>query len=133
LIGAVLFAVGWNWRLVDLSDDWSARERGEQILAEVQPQGLVLGWWETIPVLQYLQLVEGQRPDVQTINRFLIPYDAMRQLIEREVTHRPVYIDSPTIDLLDTFDARPAGPIYQLCPHRRLQKPTQEEMVVCQQ
>ena len=28
------------------------------------------GWWDSIPVVEYLQLVEGERPDVTAINRF---------------------------------------------------------------
>jgi hypothetical protein len=93
---------------VDLSDDWSARARGEAILHQVEPNALVFGWWDTVPVIEYLQLVEGQRPDVQAINRFLIAYDDMRHLIEQEVIRRPVYIDSLSADLLQIVEAEPA-------------------------
>jgi hypothetical protein len=116
LIGAVLFAAAWNWRLVNLSSDWSSRTRGETILRQTAPGALVLGWWETTPLLQYLQLVEGQRPDIQVINRFLISPDDMRALIAREIAHRPIYIDSVTTDLLRTFDVRSAGVLYRLSP-----------------
>ncbi len=61
----VLLAAIRNWGAVNLSDDWSARQRGETILQKAQPNALILGWWDTIPVIQYLQLVEGKRPDVQ--------------------------------------------------------------------
>jgi hypothetical protein len=116
LIGAVLFAAAWNWRLVNLSSDWSSRARGETILRQTSPGALVLGWWETAPLLQYLQLVEGQRPDIQVINRFLIAPDDMRDLIAREIAHRPVYIDSVTPTLLQNFDAQSAGVLYRLLP-----------------
>ena len=114
IVGAVLFATAWSWRQVDLSSDWSARTRGELILQDVQPHALVLGWWDTAPLLEYLQLVEEQRPDVQVINRFLISPDAMRQLIAREVTRRPVYIDNPPDDLPRDLEARPEGLLYRL-------------------
>jgi hypothetical protein len=116
LIGAVVLAVGWNWRLVDLSDDRSARQLGEQILNQAEPNALILGWWDTVPVVQYLQLVEGQRPDVQTINRFLIPHAAFTALILREARLRPVYVDNPSADILTTLRVEPAGVLYRLRP-----------------
>lgn len=114
MVAAVAIALVNNWHLVDLSNDWSSRERGEAILSQVEPNALVFGWWDTIAVVQYLQLVEGQRPDVQAISRFLISGEDMTTLIEREVMSRPVYINNPPANLLKTMVARPVGPIYQL-------------------
>jgi hypothetical protein len=116
MVSGVLAAGVWNWSLADQSDDRSARERGEAILAVAEPDALVLGWWDTVPVVEYLQLVEGQRLDVQVINRFLIAPDDLRTLIQREVDRRPVYIDSLSSELLKIARAQPAGPIYQLSP-----------------
>jgi hypothetical protein len=116
IIGVVLIALVWNWPLVDLSDDWSARAHGEEILDQLEPKALVFGWWDTVPVIQYLQLVEGQRLDVQAVNRFLISYDAMRAWIEREVSQRPVYTDMRSADLLQRLKAEPAGAIFRLRP-----------------
>lgn len=116
LLGAVLAALAWNWPLADRSRDWSARERGEAILASVEPGALVLGWWETVPLVEYHQLVEGRRPDIDAINRFLISPEAMLTLIEREARARPVYIDVPTAELLRRYSVEPAGPIYRLRP-----------------
>jgi hypothetical protein len=120
IAGAVAFAAAWNWPQVDLSGDWSARARGELILHDVQPHALVLGWWDTAPLIEYLQLVEGERPDVQAINRFLIEPAAMRQLIVREVTRRPVYIDTPPDDLPRNVEARPDGLLYRLRLRRNM-------------
>jgi hypothetical protein len=114
IVGAVVFAAAWSWRQVDLSWDWSARTRGEVILHDVQPHALVVAWWDTAPLIEYLQLVEGQRPDVQAINRFLISAEAMRQLIAHEVTRRPVYIDNPPGDLPPNLEAQPEGLLYRL-------------------
>ncbi|MCC6605725.1 MAG: DUF2723 domain-containing protein [Anaerolineae bacterium] len=118
-LGAVLLAVGLNWSLVDRSADWSTREMAETILAEVEPNALVLGWWDTVPAVQYLQLVEGQRPDVQTINRFLIPGAAMEELILSQLDTRPIYINNPSMTLLQQATAVPVGPVYKL--ERRLE------------
>jgi hypothetical protein len=116
IAGAVLLATAWNWRLVDQSGDWSVRARGEQILHHVEAHALILGWWETAPPIEYLQLVEGQRPDVRAINRWLIAPGDMRRLIAREVALRPVYIDRPPGDLPAYIEARPDGALYRLWP-----------------
>jgi hypothetical protein len=120
LVGVVVLAIGRNWSLVDLSEDWSTREQSEAILAEVEPNALVFGWWDTVPGLQYLQLVEGQRPDVRVINRFLIGGEEMHQLILRELGRRPLYINAPSVELLKAVKATPAGPLYRLEPRQSL-------------
>jgi hypothetical protein len=116
MAGTVLLALSWNWSLVDLSRDWSARDRGEAMLAQTEPDALIFGWWDTAPVIQYLQLVEGQRPDVRAVNRFLVPNEALKVWIEREVTRRPVYIDSLPADIQLTLKAEAVGELYRLRP-----------------
>ncbi|MCA9932478.1 MAG: DUF2723 domain-containing protein [Anaerolineales bacterium] len=116
MVGAVVLAAGFNWRLVDLSEDWSTREQAEAILRLVEPDALVLGWWDTAPSIQYLQLVEGERPDVTVINRFLISPEDMNRLILTEINRRPVYINNPSIELLQRTTAVAVGPLYRLEP-----------------
>ena len=60
--------VALNFSRVDLSDDWSARQRGEQIFASLPPSAVYLGSWLDVPILEYLQIVEGRRPDVRTVD-----------------------------------------------------------------
>jgi hypothetical protein len=117
-VGAVALAVWTNWPLVDLSDDWSTREQSEAILAEAEANALIFGWWDTVPAIQYLQLVEGQRPDVMVINRFLISSAEMNDLIVSSVNERPVYINNPSIALLREMTATAAGPLYRLEPKK---------------
>jgi hypothetical protein len=114
LAGFVLLAVVWNWGIVDMSDDWSTRLRGEAILARAETGGLVFGWWDTVPVVQYLQLVEGQRPDIKAVNRFLIRGSDLEYVINKEVQNRPIYIDSFPKNLATQLIAKPVGPIYRL-------------------
>jgi hypothetical protein len=118
LVAIVLLAASWNWRLVDLSGDWSARERGEAILQEVEMNALVFGWWDTVPVLQYLQLVEGRRPDVQAINRFLISPADMELAILEQLPERPVYVDSAPVEMFGKIEAIPEGPVYRIVEGR---------------
>jgi hypothetical protein len=113
---AVLAALAWNWSITDLSSDRSTRERGEEILASARPNALIFGWWDTVPVIQYLQLVEGQRPDITAINRFLIPSTDLVLAIQHQIGERPVYIDSVTSELSSFALPRSRGPVYELAP-----------------
>ena len=53
---------------MDISEDYSARQRGSIILETVEPDTYYFGSWSDVPVLEYLQLVEGKRKDVKTVN-----------------------------------------------------------------
>jgi 4-amino-4-deoxy-L-arabinose transferase-like glycosyltransferase len=116
MAGAVLLALAWNWQRVDLSGDWSTREQSEAILAQAQPDAIIFGWWDTVPAAQYLQLVEGRRPDVTLINRFLISSENMNALINSELGKRPIYFDNPPTSLLYQSRVTAAGPLYLLTP-----------------
>ena len=114
ILGSILIALVWNWGIVDLSQDWSARQRGEAILTRAEPGGLVFGWWDTVPVVQYLQLVEGKKPDIKAINRFLLAPQDLVYVIEKEVHNRPVYIDSSPNGLSVKLVAKPVGAVYRI-------------------
>ena len=113
-VGAVVFSMAWNGPRVDLSDDWSARQRGEAAIAAMESDGLLIGWWATAPLVEYLQLVEGRRPDISVINRFLISGEDLEQLLRREVGRRPVYLDEPPGDGLPWLEGSAVGPLVRL-------------------
>lgn len=115
---AVAAALLWNWGIVDQSDDWSSRQQGEAIFQQVEPNAIVLGWWDSVPVLEYLQQVEGQRPDVTLINRFLISGDNMTQLIATQIHTRPIYINAPPPEYLRQYRAIKVGYVYRLYPRK---------------
>lgn len=116
IMGAVVAALIWTAPDVDFSNDTSARERGEEALAWVRQDGVVFGWWDTIPPVQYLQLVEGRRPDVQAINRFLISGEDLYAFVLSEARYRPVYIDSFPSEWAADFRPMPAGALIRLEP-----------------
>jgi hypothetical protein len=122
LVAGVVVTLIWNWSLVNKANDWSARQHGEAILQELERDAYLFGYWDTVPVVQYLQLVEGARSDVRAINRFLISYDEMRRLIWQEICHNPVYIDVLPVALSTTFETHQVGPVYRLLPIRGCQK-----------
>ncbi|HRQ40971.1 MAG TPA: DUF2723 domain-containing protein [Chloroflexota bacterium] len=116
IVSSLLLALLLNWGRVDRSNDWSTRQQSEEILALAEPNALIFGWWDTVPAIQYLQLVEGQRGDVTAVNRFLISGDDMNHLILAELGHRPIYINNPSVELLQHVTVRPVGPLYLLEP-----------------
>jgi hypothetical protein len=115
MIGVVVVSAVITWPLVDRSHDWSARERGEYILRTVEPHALVAGYFHTVPVIQYLQLIEGTRPDVVTINRLLIHPPHLIEFLAREAGHRPVYVDEISSAMVG-YTIVPAGPLFRLIP-----------------
>lgn len=112
---AVVFAVAWNGPLVDLSDDHSTYNRGLAVLARAAPEALVIGWWSTVPVVEYLQLVEGRRLDIEALNRFLIPTEDLEELVEtRLAAGQPVYFDEPPSELFPDVVVEREGPIFRV-------------------
>jgi hypothetical protein len=114
IIGIVIVSFAWKYPLVDQSNNWSARQLGEQILEQAEPNALIFGYWEVAPVIEYLTLVEGRRPDVQAVNRFLISQDNLKLWINRDISSRPIYIDSPLPALPKNVKSVNRGELYQL-------------------
>lgn len=81
-----------NGPQVDVSQDRRARMLAENLLARVEPNAIILGWWASVPPMQYLQLVEGYRPDVLLINRWLVSGDDLAGLIAGQLDSRPIYL-----------------------------------------
>jgi hypothetical protein len=80
LLVLALSNLGLNFKYADISQDWSARQRGEQIFAALEPNATFLGTWIDVPILEYLQIVENQRSDVQLVN-LLFTTDEQEQLL----------------------------------------------------
>jgi hypothetical protein len=113
-----LAAVLVNWSLVDVHDDTRARDRAEAILTTADADAIVFGWWTSAPAVHYLQIVEGWRPDVLVVNRFLIGADEMYALIDRSLEHRPVYTVELDEGLVTVYRAISRGPLFELTPHQ---------------
>jgi hypothetical protein len=111
-----LVALPVNAPLVNVRDDTRARDRAEAILEAAGPEAIVFGWWASAPPVQYLQVVEGQRPDVLVINRFLIGAPEMYALVDRSLGSRPVYVVELDEGLTNAYDAWPVGPMFELRP-----------------
>jgi hypothetical protein len=113
---SVLGAILWNWGLVDQAHQERGDAYGEQILQGLEPNALLIGYWQVVPIVQYLQLVEGQRLDVMAMNRFLISAQDLHELIQKEIYRRPVYIDYPPSDLSGNVMVTQNDVLYRLEP-----------------
>ena len=111
---SVLGAILWNWGLVAQIHQERGDLYGEKILQELEPNAIVIGYWQVVPIVQYLQFVEGQRLDVMAINRFLISAQDLNQLIQEQVYRRPIYIDYPPSDLGEELKVSQSDVIYRL-------------------
>ncbi|MBP7831269.1 MAG: DUF2723 domain-containing protein [Kiritimatiellae bacterium] len=86
----------FNFRYVDLSRDTSARETGEALLRAMKPDAVFLGMWEHVPILEYLQHVEGRRPDITLHNLVFLGPARGRELVRQALQqNRPVYSTVP--------------------------------------
>ena len=97
-----------NFADADISNDWSARERAEAIFASLPPGAVFIGGWYDVPILEYLRWVEGQRPDVATVNLFFVRRGQGADLASRYLQEgRPVFTSSPVDLLADDLDFEP--------------------------
>lgn len=103
LLWMIVFAAGWQWfgaaagrqavyvlfvfaalllvvnyPLVDGSRDDSVRRRAEIMMETLPADAAVFGGWFDIVPLEYLQIVEGARPDVRLYNLFLFEQATLR-------------------------------------------------------
>jgi hypothetical protein len=83
IVISVSLVVSANWRFADRSDDYSAYEFAQRVMDVVQPNALLLAQWTSATPLEYAQIVEGRRPDVEIIDRGLLGL-AVRDQLERE-------------------------------------------------
>ena len=81
-----------NFSYADMSSNRDISDRYTAVLTSFEENSLVLGWWPDTAPLGYLQLVEGRRPDVQVIDRFLMTREDENALVDRVSWERPVYV-----------------------------------------
>jgi hypothetical protein len=88
--------VALNHGRVDISNDWSARIRGELLLNWLPADTLYVGTWADAALIDYLQLVEGMRPDVRLANVFLVRGSRRRGLVDEHLGRGlPVFASEP--------------------------------------
>jgi hypothetical protein len=124
LSGAVALALpalafGVNLRLVSLHSERSVRTDAERFLARVPQGAIVYGAFTDVAPYQYLQEVEGVRPDVRLVNAWTVDRAFLRELAAANVGVRPLILtrDEPSLRGLyqivrsgDRYEVRALGP-----------------------
>jgi len=113
-VALILFAILWNYPLVDQSQDNHTTEISMALLNALPADATVVGYWNTIPAIQYFQLVEGVRSDVVAINRFLIGTDTLIQYVRNKTLEAPVYFVYYPVELAGLFDVHTGNGIYYI-------------------
>jgi hypothetical protein len=87
-----LAALTINLQYTDLSNDWRTYQRAERIFETVEPNAYVLAvsWFEAAP-LEYLQVTEGQRPDIKILKGNQVSPPELEALVEVEIHTHPFY------------------------------------------
>lgn len=137
LVGIVVVSCAANWGWVDMSQEDEPEIFARQALSAVDPGALIVGQWSTAVILEYFQVVEGMRPDVEIFNRsryeiaqyyelwsLTVPHDeTMTEVLAREnliLRHaariRPIYILEYDSRLASQYEYQPVGNLFRLVP-----------------
>ena len=101
---------------MDRSTDRAAQAWLDDVLAELQPNAVVLSWWSFSTPLWYAQLIEGRRPDITVIDdrtRLDEHQGELTDVIDANLGTRPVYVLRFAASELDALRSR-----YDLTPLR---------------
>jgi hypothetical protein len=81
-----------NYAGIDVSRDDSARRVGQRMFGEMDKNAVFLGMWEHVPILAYLQLVEGQRPVIHIRNMVFVGPEKGKAIVKECLSNNiPVY------------------------------------------
>ena len=68
LVVTILLVLTYNYPLVDRSNDRSARNYAEAVFQNMPRRALIIGAWANVTPLKYLQVVDGERPDISVLD-----------------------------------------------------------------
>ncbi len=110
---AAILLISANWRFADRSDDWSAFDFAHDVMAQVEPGALILAQWTSATPLEYMQIVEGMRPDVEILDRGLLALGIRDRLLRARGAPITDAIPLTITSLTDRVNAALArGPVY---------------------
>lgn len=126
-----------NWRWADLSHVDMPERQARLVLRSLPKNAFIAGPWSEAVVLEYVQIVEGLRPDVRIFNRSrfevaeyyrywskgMTVSDVLRNVHAREAfvirsatAEGPVYDLEYVASLARTFEYKPVGAMFQVEP-----------------
>jgi hypothetical protein len=87
----------------------------------MDPEALFVGMWEHVPILEYVHVVEGRRPDVRLVNGVFVGPTGSAQLA-RAAHDRGLPVYTTATNLFPTgfaFTHLPQGLCYRVQPELR--------------
>ncbi|MBA3871153.1 MAG: DUF2723 domain-containing protein [Anaerolineae bacterium] len=82
-----------NFPHLDLSTDYSVRQRTEAMMKALPANAIVFGHWGDIVPVEYLHIIEGSRPDITVYNQFLFTQTDLHTYIDSLVmADKPVVL-----------------------------------------
>jgi hypothetical protein len=127
----LLFEISFNWTIVDRHQDWTAYDYSHQVMSKIDANAFVVTQWTAATPLEYVQIVEKIRPDVEIFDRGLyvlglqdklegddsrdqIIIEQLVSLVKSQLQIRPVYATENDPLLNDYFCFVPDGMIYRI-------------------
>jgi hypothetical protein len=127
----LLVEVSSNWTVVDRHQDWTAYNYSHQVMNKMEANAFVVSQWTAATPLEYVQIVEKTRPDVEIFDRGLyvlglqniLPSNEFRDqiiiqrlvtLIGSQIQIRPVYATENDPLLKDYFCFVPDELVYRI-------------------
>jgi len=108
-LGIITILIATNWNYANRRDDLHAYSFAQQVMANVEENALILAQWTSATPLEYLQIVEGQRPDVEILDRGLLALGVRDRIAQLEFQLTPDY---ETIILSRIDEALQSRPVY---------------------
>jgi hypothetical protein len=116
--GAVLVAASLiytNTGLLDLRNDYRARDQSEALMRTAEPDAVVIGTWTAVAPLEYMQDVEHQRTDLTLVEAWVFGFWGPNDVVQYALAHgRTVYIDDLAGLDMTRITTSQAGSWYQL-------------------
>lgn len=99
LVALPLLTLAIHFPLLNLSRDTSVRERAQVVIDYLPENAILFGAWTGITPVEYLHVVEGQRPDVRIYNLFLFQPGALAPYVTSlaQAGERVMFLDSDGI------------------------------------
>ena len=109
-VAFVTVDLAMNWRQADMGRSRDSEMLARRTLEAVEPNAVVLGSWSTAVVLEYLQQVEGLRPDVTVFNASRFEVAEYYRLWKEDVAYDKAVEEIAAVDEVHTDDlCHPSG------------------------
>jgi hypothetical protein len=101
----ILLGLGLNWRWVDMSQTDGYTLFAREMMSETAPDSMIIASWSSAVVLEYYQVVEGQRPDLVIFNRSRYRVAKYYELWRQGVPENTILakVDSEEVELIDQY------------------------------